>query len=395
MESSRFVATVSQVNRRIALMVKNDAALSDIYVKGEVSNFVHHYKSGHLYFTLKEGSGEPNSNSALKCVMFAADTDKLGFIPEDGDNIIARGRIQVYERDGVYQLYAASLERGEEDESDGLFASFVRLKEKLEKEGVFSNSRPLPSYPKKICLITAKDGAALQDMLSVFARRYPVMEVLLIPALVQGKSAPRSLKKALVKAGGSGADLIILARGGGSAEDLWAFNDEELARAVYASPVPVVSAVGHETDFTLTDFAADLRAPAPSAAAELVTPDLSELVPALDHLLVNLKRRISARLDKRARDFDYLTREINLRIKNILLYKQRELDSAETLINALNPDKVFSRGFAAVYGKDGGIVKDSETVGIGDELNIRLAKGKLKVSVIEKGELNDEQENQN
>ncbi|MCL2638607.1 MAG: exodeoxyribonuclease VII large subunit [Oscillospiraceae bacterium] len=359
--SSRFIATVSQVNRRVSLNFKNDNALAELHVKGEISNFVHHYKSGHIYFTLKD------SESALKCVMFNLEAERLTFQPENGQTVIAGGRIGVYERDGVYQLYASSIELPEaepdEKKEENIYEAFLKLREKLDKEGVFSNSRALPAYPKKICLITARDGAALQDMLSVFARRYPLVEVLLIPALVQGQTAQKSLISALKTANSAvncaEADFIILARGGGSAEDLWAFNDEALARAIYGSGLPVVSAVGHETDFTIADFAADLRAPTPSAAAEITTPDLSELSFYLDNLLLNLQQKIHRKLER----------------------KKNKLEGLERIINALSPEKTFARGYAAVFGKDGKAVKSTENININDELKIRLADGELKVAV--------------
>ncbi|MCL2694007.1 MAG: exodeoxyribonuclease VII large subunit [Oscillospiraceae bacterium] len=375
---NKFIATVSQVNRRVSLTLKNDAALSNICVKGEVLNFVSHYKSGHLYFTLKD------EEAALKCVMFALEAEKLTFTPEDGQNVIASGRISVYERDGVYQLYTTSLELpDDEQDTESLFAAFLKLKEKLEKEGIFANSRPLPTYPRRICLITAKDSAALQDMLAVFERRYPLAEVLLIPALVQGKSAPVSVINGLKTAQKLDADLIIIARGGGSAEDLWAFNDEALAREIYASLSPVVSAIGHETDFTLADFAADLRAPTPTAAAELSTPDLSELPLALDSLIADLRRRVVNILERREQRLEYLAREINLRVKNLVIYKKKELEAAEELIHALSPQKVFSRGFAAVF-KGGKAVRSAKDAEIGDELGVKLAEGNLTVVVKEK-----------
>ncbi|MCL2077128.1 MAG: exodeoxyribonuclease VII large subunit [Oscillospiraceae bacterium] len=379
MDNNEFIATVSQVNRRVGLTLKKDAALSAVSVKGEVSNFVRHYKSGHIYFTLKD------SENSLKCVMFALEAESLNFTPENGQSVIARGKIQVYERDGVYQLYTNRLEpeRHEQEQNpDSIFASFLKLKEKLQAEGVFSNSRTLPPYPQKICLITAKDGAALQDIISVFERRYPVLEVLLIPVTVQGKGAPDSIVKALRLANGEKCDIIILARGGGSTEDLWGFNDEDLARAVYASRVPVISAVGHETDFTIADFAADLRAPTPSAAAELATPDLSEIIPALDNLMANLKRRVSGITEKKLSKLNYLVDIINSRVNHLILHRKRELESAERVINALNPEKVFKRGYAAVFDKDGRAIKTAENVGVGDELDVKLAYGKLSVVVL-------------
>jgi exodeoxyribonuclease VII large subunit len=357
MNNHKFIATVSQVNRRIALNIKRDAELADICIAGEVSNFIHHYKSGHIYYTLKD------ADSSLKCVMFAQEARSLSFQPENGQNVVARGRIQVYEPGGVYQLYTTALELPEaEKQEESLYEAFLKLKEKLEKDGVFTNARPLPAYPERIALITAKDSAALADMLSVFERRYPVLELVLIPALVQGKGAPASLISALEAAGSADADLIIIARGGGSAEDLWAFNDEALAREIYASAVPVVSGVGHETDFTIADFAADFRAATPTAAAELATPDLSDLPDVLDSLLADMRRRVN----------------------NKLTYKIKEIEAAERLINALNPEKVFRRGYAAVFGADGKAVKTSAGVEAGDELRIRLAEGELTVTVKEK-----------
>jgi exodeoxyribonuclease VII large subunit len=355
--SNKFIATVSQVNRRVSLTLKNDTALNDIYVSGEISGFVRHYKSGHIYFTLKD------SESALKCVMFSLEADKLTFQPENGMNIVAGGRIGLYERDGQYQLYTNTLELPQtEDRQESIYEQFLKLKEKLDKENIFSNNRELPAYPKRICLITAPDGAALQDMLSVFGRRYPVAEFLLIPALVQGITAPKSLAAALHAANKTEPDLIILARGGGSAEDLWGFNDERLAREIYGSRVPVVSAIGHETDFTIADFAADLRAATPTAAAELTTPDLSDLPAMLDNLLANLQQKIHA----------------------ILSRKKSKLEHLESVINALSPEKTFARGYAAVFTQDGNALRSSEKVEIGEEINIKLAEGNLKAIVKEK-----------
>jgi exodeoxyribonuclease VII large subunit len=359
MNKTKFIVTVSQVNRRVALTLKNDTVLSDIYVRGEISNFIRHYKSGHVYFTLKDGE------SALKCVMFSLEAERLTFVPENGMSVVAGGKINVYERDGQYQLYTTSLEIPDEtpeEKEENIYEAFLKLKAKLEKEGVFSNSRQLPYYPKKICLITAKDGAALQDMLSVFERRYPVLEVLLIPALVQGAGAPKSLKSALLSAQNTGADFIILARGGGSAEDLWAFNDEALAREIYKSAIPVVSAVGHETDFTIADFAADMRAATPTGGAEMTTPDLSLLPEVLDGYLADLQRKIHRILDRKRKKLEYL----------------------ENVINALSPEKTFARGYAAVFRMDGQAIKNSEDVQIGEEINIKLAEGSLTAIVKEK-----------
>ena len=355
--NDRFIVTVSQVNHRVGLSLKKDTALNELYVRGEVSNFVRHYKSGHIYFTLKD------DESALKCVMFALDAERLTFTPENGKIIIAGGRIGVYERDGVYQLYAASLEpeKTETAAEEGQLAQFIKLKDKLNTEGIFKNNRPLPRYPKKICLVTSRDGAALQDMLSVFARRYPLLEVLLIPALMQGENAPSSVINALKAAQKEKPDIIIIARGGGSAEDLWAFNDEMLARAVHGSKIPVVAAIGHETDFALIEFAADLRAPTPTAAAELSVPDMSGFIVELENLLVNFKQKIYRIIDRK------LTR----------------LENIEKVINALNPERAFARGYAAVFDSGGGLVRSADNINIGEQLNIRLQNGGLSVIVKE------------
>jgi exodeoxyribonuclease VII large subunit len=295
--------------------------------------------------------------------MFCLEAEKLTFVPENGQTIIAGGRIGVYERDGQYQLYVQTLEKPDEPEAEKTAHElFFELKEKLQKENIFANNRPLPAYPKKICLITAKDGAALQDMLVVFGRRYPLVELLLIPALVQGQTAPKSLIAALGAANKESADLIIIARGGGSAEDLSAFNDEALTRAIHASKIPVVSAVGHEVDFTLADFAADLRAATPTAAAELTTPDLSNLPQTLDALLVSLQQKTHGILERQKSRLEYL----------------------ERIINALSPEKTLARGYAAVFDKDGRAVKSTENIQINDELKIKLAEGELIAVVKEK-----------
>jgi exodeoxyribonuclease VII large subunit len=377
--SNRLIVTVSQVNKRAALMLKKDSALSDVYVSGEISNLRCHHSSGHVYFTLKD------SDAALNCVMFSLEAERLAFQPEDGQSVIAGGFIQIYEPFGSYQLRTLTLELPEVgDAEENIYASFLKLKEQLAKDGVFANSRPLPVYPGRICLITAKDSAALQDMLVVFERRYPLLEIVLIPASVQGKGAPAALIKALKAANNTDSDLIILARGGGSAEDLWAFNDESLAREIHKSTAPVVSAIGHETDETLADYAADVRAATPTAAAELVTPDVSEIEFALDTLLEEMRRKTSSILERQQSRLSFLEREINLRMKNYILYRKQELDSVMNVIDALNPEKIFARGYSAVFSSDGKIVKSSENIKIGDELNIKLAGGGLKVTVKEK-----------
>jgi exodeoxyribonuclease VII large subunit len=266
--SEKKAATVSQVNRRISDVVAGDELLSGIAVKGEVSNFKLHRQSGHIYFTLKD------DKSTLKCVMFKSFADKIKFLPGDGTEVIAEGDVRVFEREGVCQLYTQSISL---DGTGSLYEKFEQLKIMLNEEGVFSKKRLLPRIPRKIAVITAPDAAAFRDMVSVIGRRFPAAEILLIPTLVQGANAPESIVNALSAAQNTSADIIILGRGGGSAEDLQSFNNENVARAIFASRIPTISAVGHEIDFTIADFAADLRAPTPSAAAEIAVPDINSL----------------------------------------------------------------------------------------------------------------------
>lgn len=259
--------TVTQLNRYIKAKLSLDPKLSGLTVKGELSNFKCHQKSGHFYFTLKD------EFCAVKAVMFRQNASRVRFAPEDGMKVIVTCSVQVYERDGVYQLYCEAMQP---DGIGELYLAFEQRKEKLQKEGLFdpAHKRPLPRYPKRIGVVTSKTGAALQDILNILRRRYPIAEVVLFSALVQGEEAPASIVQGIRSAGKcSDLDVLIVGRGGGSMEDLWAFNDEAVAHAAYDSPVPVVSAVGHEVDFTILDFVADLRAPTPSAAAELCTPE--------------------------------------------------------------------------------------------------------------------------
>lgn len=387
--------TVSQVNRRIALMLKSDRSLSDLYVKGEISNFVDHYKTGHLYFTVKD------AETSLKCVMFRSNAESLRFTPENGMAVVIRGSVQVYERDGAYQLYAAEIEP---DGIGGLYLAYEQLKQKLELAGMFTQKRPLPARPSKICLITAKTGAALQDMLSVLSRRYPIADVFLIPALVQGKEAPQSLAGAFSLAQDSGADLIIFGRGGGSIEDLWAFNDELVAKAIYESKIPTISAVGHETDFTIADFVADLRAPTPSAAIELAVPDISVIRLALIEFKNAAAESLKRRLGGMNKSLESITREINVKspltrikaekeklillesrinfcMKTIYANKLEKLIMTTEVINALNPLNILMRGYAVVKKPSGEIIRNSREAEAGETLEVKLHSGGLTVRV--------------
>jgi len=263
--------TVTQLNEYIKMMFDSQPTLNRLLVRGEISNFVNH-RSGHFYFTLKD------ENSLIRAVMFKSAAMKLNFQPENGMRVIARGKVSVFPRDGQYQLYADDMEL---DGIGGLYVAFEQLKNKLAAEGLFDESRkrPLPRFPSKIGIITSPTGAAIRDMINVTGRRYPMAEITIYPALVQGSDAPRSLAAGIryFNNADKRPDVIIIGRGGGSIEDLWAFNNEQLARFIANSEIPVISAVGHETDFTICDFVADRRAPTPSAAAELAVPDSYEL----------------------------------------------------------------------------------------------------------------------
>lgn len=263
--------TVSQLNRYLKALLEEDRKLSGIFVRGEISNFTRHYKSGHLYFTVRD------KDSAIKAVMFRSHAADLRFEPENGMAVLVQANVSVYERDGAYQLYVTDMQP---DGAGALAVAFEQVKARLAARGLFdeAHKKPLPEYPRRIGVVTSETGAALQDIVNVLSRRYPLAKLVLCPAVVQGKDAPASLLRALRTVDETGGcDVIILGRGGGSAEDLAAFNDEALANTIFAAKTPIVSAVGHETDFTICDFVADLRAPTPSAAAELCTPSADQL----------------------------------------------------------------------------------------------------------------------
>ncbi|MFD1176256.1 exodeoxyribonuclease VII large subunit [Paenibacillus puldeungensis] len=266
----RRILTVKELNRYIRMKLESDSLLAEVWIRGEISNFTHH-SSGHMYFTLKD------ADSRIKCIMFASHNQRLPFIPKEGSRVIARGNVSVYERDGQYQFYATHMQP---DGIGSLYLAFEQLKQKLGDEGLFATERkrPLPRFPRTIGVVTSPTGAAVRDILTTLQRRYPLASVVLYPVLVQGKGAAPSIVKAIRALNAMGeADVLIVGRGGGSLEELWAFNEEQVARAIYESAIPVISAVGHETDFTIADFVADLRAATPTAAAELAVPHAAEL----------------------------------------------------------------------------------------------------------------------
>ena len=379
------------------MIVKGDKALSDVYVAGEISNFTLHRASGHMYFTLKD------EISSIKCVMFAGKAAGLTFMPYSGQSVIVRGGVNVYERDGANQIYVSEIiEKGQGE----LALAFEKAKRELEAGGYFDKKRPIPKQPKKVCLITAEKGAALQDMLNIIARRRPILEVVLIPATVQGAYAPATLISGIEAAQTTGADLIIVGRGGGSAEDLSCFNDIGYAKALYNSEIPTISAVGHETDFTISDFVADLRAPTPSAAAEIATSvtcdDLSEhieltydrlsdivhsQIEGYEQLIDSYQRHIAAyspimRLERLLRELELLDNRVKASVTGHIRSNEALIESYTDKIEALSPVNVLRRGYSAVTvnGRNIGSIND---MSVGDNAEIQMSDGIAKATITE------------
>ena len=390
--------TVSQLNRYLKAKFEEDRNLSAVFLSGEISNFTNHYKSGHLYFSLKDES------AAVKAVMFSSQASRLRFLPKDGMKVIVRGRVSVYETTGQYQVYVEDMQP---DGVGALNLAYEQLKEKLEKEGLFAPERklPIPRFPEKIGVITSPTGAAVQDIKQILGRRYPVAEVILAPVLVQGDGAAPQIVAALERFNTLGcADVIILGRGGGSIEDLWAFNEESVARAVAASTIPVISAVGHETDFTICDFVADLRAPTPSAAAELATPDRTELLDLLLSYRYTMGQLLRSNLSRWKQQLDelsfnrylsepgawltmkqeqlhLLTDKMTMREKTIVAEQQNRLAALAGKLDGLSPLKVLGRGFVYATDKQGKIIQTVDLVTVGDSIQLRTKDGKLDCTV--------------
>lgn len=390
--------TVSQVNRYVQDLLAADPLLQDVWVQGEISNFTR-AASGHVYLTLKD------SGAALKCVIWKTNAGRVRFTLSNGLAVEAHGYVGVYERDGAYQLYIDAIRPAGEGR---LFQEFLRLKAQLEALGLFDESRkrPLPSFPRRIGLVTSPTGAALQDMLNTLRRRYPLAEVILSPSAVQGESAPDELVRALERLWRlePQPDVVIVARGGGSLEDLWAFNDERVVRAIAASPAPVVTGVGHETDFTLADFAADLRAPTPTGAAELCTPDRADMRAGLDSLerridlaieqqlalrrsgLMNARARLERvsprrRLDNERQRLDGFGKRLAQQALTNIRLRRAALDGLNNHLNALNPLAVLRRGYAAVFNAQGLPVISTQRIHPGDEVNVKMADGQFGAQV--------------
>jgi len=389
----REALTVAELTRVIKGLVEGDPGLRDVWVEGELSNFKHH-TSGHMYFTLKD------EQATLRAVMFRGRNQALAFRPESGMRVYARGYVGIYERDGQYQLYVQELEPAG---LGSLHLAFEQLKARLAAEGLFDQRlrRPLPQVPTAVGLITSPTGAALRDMVRVARRRWPGVRLVVIPVLVQGVEAPADIRRGLALAGGLGwLDVVILGRGGGSLEELWAFNDEGVARMIRSCPVPVVSAVGHETDFTIADFAADLRAPTPSAAAELVVPDRAHLLRHVDGLAARAAGSLRARLRRERqrlmslRDrpalrhprasleagwqrLDGLNGRLAAAWRFVRERRSERLGGLAARLEALSPLGVLSRGYAVCRRVDGGLVRSWRDVSVGEDVEVLLGEGRL------------------
>ena len=393
------VLSVTELNNHIKDLLDSDFLLMNLAVKGEISNYKL-YPSGHHYFTLKD------AESSIRCVMFKGNASKLRFTPENGMGATAVGRVTVFPRDGAYQLYCSDLlPEGMGD----LHIAFEQLKEKLSKEGLFDDShkKPLPRYPKTIAVITSSAGAAVRDIIRVLGKRWPMSKVVILPVRVQGVEAPPEIVGAIRYANKyKVGDLIITGRGGGSIEDLWAFNDERVARAIYESEIPVISAVGHEPDVTIADYVADLRAATPSNAAELAVPDENEIREALSSVDVRSSQAMRKKLsEKRARLTDLASRRVMQNPTAYIDQKRLELDSAENALlsrferlistkkhnyirfaaslDALSPLKVLGRGYSITTDESGTAISSAESVKLGDKLNVSLSSGALKCTVDE------------
>lgn len=400
------VISVTKLNEYIQSKLDSDSKLSNVALRGEISNYKM-YPSGHHYFTLKDES------SSLKCVMFRSYASKLRFRPENGMKVIAMGRVSVYPRDGAYQLYCSSMAM---DGIGDLYAAFEALKKKLSAEGLFDpgHKKPLPKYPGTIGIITSSAGAAIHDMLRILRKRYPLTNVRLLPVRVQGAEAPAEIVAAIQYANAYRlADLLIVGRGGGSIEDLWAFNDERVAYAIYNSRIPVISAVGHEPDVTISDYVADLRAATPSNAAELAVQDQDALRQMLDsmsaEMFTTLERQLkmarrhldllshspalrspTGYIEQKRHSLDGLTDRLKSATVKALDQKSKRFIGLTSKLDAMSPLKVLTRGYAMAQTSDGTILKSVDQVHVGDPIAVKVFDGVIKASVTE--ELRNESE---
>ena len=415
--------TVTTLNKYLKNKFDTDPNIQTLFLKGEISNFKGHTR-GHLYFTLKD------EYSRINAVMFSTNASKLNFVPKDGMKVLVCGRVSVYEPNGGYQIYVTEMIG---DGLGNLYLKFEELKKKLSNEGLFleSHKKKIPKFPRKIGIITAPTGAAIRDILSTIKRRFPITETILFPALVQGEYAANDIVKQIKIADEYGMDLLIVGRGGGSIEDLWSFNEEIVARAIYDAKTPIISAVGHEIDFTISDFVSDLRAPTPTGAAEMAVPNMIDVVNFLNQLNIRLNKDLKNILDSytkkldnfkscyvlsnplatfeiREQKLDNLINNLNSRIKYIIDTNQKRLSNVKTnytlnnpdsllnnynntyelllnKLNLLNPLNILSKGYSVVK-KDGKLIKDIDSVNIKDKIEIKLYKGNIEAIVEGKSE---------
>ena len=402
MQEGRQALSVTQLNEYLKMVIEGDRVLSNVFVRGEISNFKL-YSSGHAYFTLKDDAGQ------LKSVMFRSYFSRMTFMPEDGMRVIAHGRVSVYETSGQYQLYVDDMQP---DGAGSLAMRFEQLKRKLAAEGLFDEARkrPLPPMPRRIGVITSPSGAAVHDIINVLGRRFPAAEMILYPSEVQGAQAPAQLISGVEFFSMTGlVDVIILGRGGGSAEDLWAFNDEYLARAVASCAVPIISAVGHESDFTICDFVADRRAPTPSAAAEIAVPDVNEILRSLNAIQLGLQATMQKRIAQETRILNQIAQsrvfsrpdqmldhfrirldereaDLSRAVEQTILQKRQATASLVGKLQALNPLSVLARGYATVS-KDGKSITSVKQINDNDTLDIRMADGSVRATVSQRKDI--------
>ena len=401
MENVPKIWSVTELVGQIGQVLQEQNELQNCWISGELSNFKNHRASGHWYFTIKDES------ASLKCVMFKSRSSRVGFAPADGMKVVLRGSIRMYDRDGTIQFYA------EEMEPSGigqLYLAFEQLKKKLAAEGLFDADRKkeIPLYPRRIGIVTSPTGAAIRDIIQVMERRHPGLSWLLAPAAVQGEAAPGEIAQAIERLNRyGGIDVIIVGRGGGSLEELWAFNTEIVARAIAASGIPIISAVGHETDVTISDYTADLRAPTPSAAAELAVPKLQDwqlqlerlqgrLQGALENLIERKRQRLTVlaergplkdpfwRIDQNRQRLDNLEAQLQESMTRLLANKNGILNLLTAKLDLLSPLAILGRGYSLAYNMEGDLLRSAEQVELNEQLRIRFSEGSLRCQVLEK-----------
>lgn len=398
MENQMRFLTVSQLNEYVKMLMDSNPILKSVWIKGEISNFKNHYSTGHFYFSLKD------DGAIVRAVMFRSYAQNVQFVPRDGMKVLIHGRVSAFVRDGQYQIYADEIVP---DGIGSLYLAFEQLKRRLAEQGLFDEARkkPLPRYPERIGIVTSPTGAAIRDMLNILGRRFPCAKILIYPAQVQGAEAPPQLIRGIRYFNQAcAADVIIVGRGGGSAEDLWAFNDERLALCIAESEIPIISAVGHESDFTICDFVADRRAPTPSAAAELAVPDRFELEKSMSTVVNKMRSTVLQKIqheksnlkywresgvlssaaplvNEKRMSLLYLARQMDTDINNTVRLCGTNLSSVVARLEALNPLSVLARGYSVTSDSEGNAVRSVVSVKANDEISVRLKDGKINAIV--------------